>query len=272
MAFLRSLLHRLGLAEALSDDERRRRLAAIEAGWREITGGASAYARLIDQFHKRYDAACRTGRELAFLDEEHAALDEQFRALHEKDRLARAAAAQAAAPAGPGVIQGIFKEFEDRLKRHPRLPIGEGAEAEIEHLYGCLVQFEKRWVALLRAAAVAMGERALQRDLGEFEGAFRPLTQASSRLPSTFERYRARVASMRSRDDIQKEGQSPLREAYLLLRRVRQAAQGLRDDPRAPGAKLTLPNGNVVSAEAAAIAALDEIKQIFHDFRLKGLE
>lgn len=275
MAFLRSLFSRLGLAEALSDGERRSRLATIESGWRELSGGPGAYARNIDQFHRRYDAACRSHRELEFLDEEHAALDEQFRALRDKECQASQAAEEAARAAKTptsGVMTGIYKEFEDRLKRHPKVAIGDGAEPEIEHLYGCLVQFEKRWVALLRQAAVAMGASSARRELEEVEGQFRPFTASSSRLPSAFERYRSRIASMRNKDDIQKEGHGPLREAYVLLRRVRQLAQGLRDDSRAASAKVTLSNGNAVSVEAAALATMEEIKQIFYDFRLKGLE
>lgn len=269
MGALRVLLGRFGLVDPLSESERRGHLSAIEEFTRLLTPDRGAVNRTLDGFYRRYEEACKRKEEKAFLETERRSLENRIRSAStipvEKPKAEEGRE-------GIGVIASIYASYAKRLTRYPRVTVGPGASAEIEHLYGCLQQFEKKYLPLLEKTVSSLSDRGLSRDLGEVRDRFHPLTAHGSRLPVVFDQYLARVARCRNEDDAEKEGQGVLREAWQAFRRVKQLTRTARDHKEASHGKVVLGNGQRVTAEAAALAVLDEIEQIFHDFRLKGLE
>lgn len=264
----------MGRASSPSLSEKKRILTEIEDVYRSLSGTETARSENVRRFYDRYEKAIATGmRERHFLESELEAAREFKREFESKKGALLSERAERARKKNGGVIDSILREQEKRLERYAQLAIHPKAFKEIECLYGGLREFEKKYLPLLSRAVKIFGKGHWVREFGELSQGFYPfLSSASGRLPRLFQTYRDRIEKLNDQDDIQKEGQTLLREAYVLLRKIRKFSIELRDLPEAASLTLTLGAGRTVTVQAACVAVVDEVNDFFHAFRLKGLD
>ncbi len=270
MSIIRLLRRLLGFSE-ISLGERRKYLAAIEEKNQEVFLSLQARAKYLKDFYHRYDHHLKSGlSEVPFLKEELEALNQFDRTLKDKKR-------QRDSVPEATVLNSIVEGIEARLNRYDQLKIHPKAHREIECLYGFLVFFEKKYHPLVLKAVTLLPRQALgtikPNEINDHLYQYRPLSMSTSgKLPSSFATYAQNISTMKKDDDIQKEGQKILKEAYVLLKVTRKYCLTMKAQKEARDLKVKLPNGQTVNLDALLLAVIEEINEAFYAFRFKGLE
>jgi hypothetical protein len=265
--FVRKLF---GFSE-ISLDRRRKFLAGIERRNQEVFKTVSGRAKYLKEFYLRYDRHLRSGlSEEHFLKEELDALNHYAKGRDEK-------LAAASKVSEPTVLNEIVAGIDARLDQYEQLSIHPKAHREIECLYGFMVFFEKKYHPLILKTVQNLPRHSLDgltpNKVSEHLFSYRSLAVSTSgRIPSSFETYRQNISNLKKDDDVQKEGQKILKEAYVLLKETRKICLKLKANKESEKLQLRLPGGQAVSAESLLLAVVDEINEAFYAFRFKGLD
>lgn len=258
MSGLFSRLFSLPEDAPLSERERERWMHQIRDAHAVLTRQYSSSEKIIRDFYRRHEKILTEGGDEKQFFQDEILVIQSFIKKRQSLNSEKTESAKAT------TIKSIFDEYEQRVKKYPKIHLHKKAFPEIEHLQGALKQFlEGQW----KGCKGLLENRQFNPRVAvifSFDSGLRALAGHGQQPGVVFEKYAREIAYLDDDDAIQKAGQKTLRETFVLFNELRSHLNEL------VSYKALHKNPNSREAETV-YKLLDFIKMLFHDFRLKGL-
>ncbi len=171
------------------------------------------------------------------------------------------------------VIQKIYDGYDERLKKYPQIFLHSSAFKEIEHLYGCLIQFHESHTHnffKIRSLLTRPYEQQFYLDLEVFINELFPLL--SSKKAIAFENYIFEITKYQNdQEKIEALGQIVLKKTFHMMKAIKKLLDFLKIE-----LERRISTINFVYKKKALKfseyedALRTECDQILKDFRLTG--
>lgn len=250
--------------QTLSDNEIKAALNKIRAEYNKYIVTFYKSAALKEEFEYRYRNACIESRDIEiFLKEEIVVVKSLFAhqndlrkekmAAEEKQRLNDARKSQ------PDFADRVLEKLKKKMLVYPPLKIHQEASYEIEHLYGAINQFEKRYWPQIDRFIQENRNWALRGEKRDFNNELWRFTPSGEDgIPVILEKYclllNSQAATLK---EISFEAQQCMKEAAFLLNDILWSCKEI--------ASKGIDNSYIEKS-------LNFVQNVINDFRIKDLK
>ncbi len=253
----------------LGSTEKNRQIKIIRMQYEELsTKWGHNVKELVTRFEKRFQEARKNKQDMGvFFTAENEAIkifEERLRdgADEEEQELEREAEQNSPAT---GHHVSTIAEYTN----YERIHIHENASAEIEHLFGAMVDFSKKLLPVLEEVRKLIRDKAYHSMSYEIETLLQDISlQQEGRLPNVFSVYRAKVVRARSGGEAERARAEPFKAILNIARKVKRLGRWIENHhSKLPAYMHVTYDGEGHSARELAV--ISDVQHIVRSFGLQ---